>query len=437
MTQFEKSAALYERAKRVMPGGCSRNTILRKPHPIYAARGQGCYVTDIEGISRIDFANNVASLIHGHAHPDIFSAVQAQIALGTAFTVGTEIEVKYAEQLVARCPNFEKIRFVNSGTEAVMGCIKAARAYTGRPKIAKVEGSYHGLYDYAEVSQTATPANWGDVDAPASVPVSRGTPQSALNDVVVIPFNEPERTVAILDAHKEEIAGVLIDLLPHRIGVIPAEQAYVDALRRWATENGALLIIDEVITFRTQFAGTQDTYGVKSDLTALGKIIGGGFPVGAIAGRAEVMEVMNPLNGPAPFPLYGTFSANPITLTAGSVAMQLFDKAAVADLNTLADKARAGIAEAINVADVPACVTGCGSMFRIHLKETPPKSYRDAFIGPEEQKLVSALLDHLFGNGLLMIETCSGVLSTPMTQTEIDCLCEVVLGGLRKIKPMF
>jgi glutamate-1-semialdehyde 2,1-aminomutase len=437
MTQFEKSAALYERAKRVMPGGCSRNTILRKPHPIYAAKGEGCYVTDIEGVKRTDFANNVASLIHGHAHPEILAGVQAQMALGTAFTVGTEIEVEYAEQLVARSPNFEKIRFVNSGTEAVMNCIKAARAYTGRPKIAKVEGAYHGLYDFAEVSQTASPVNWGDLNGPTSVPVSRGTPQSVLNDVVVIPFNDPEKSIAILDGHKDGIAGIVVDLLPHRIGVIPADQSFVSVLRKWATENGALLIIDEVITFRTEYAGAQDVYGIKSDLTAMGKMIGGGFPVGALAGSAEVMEVMNPLNGPAPFPLYGTFSANPITLTAGSIAMKLFDQAAIAKLNALADRARSGLAEAIKIADVPACVTGRGSMFRIHLKEAAPRSYREAFISPDEQKLLSALLDHMFGNGLLMIETGSGLLSTPMGQAEIDHLCDVVLGGLRKIKPLF
>ena len=231
-------------------------------------------------------------------------------------------------------------------------------------------------------------------------------------------------------------AGILIDLLPHRIGVIPAEQSYVAALRKWSTDNGALLIIDEVITFRTDFSGAQDMYGIKSDLTALGKMIGGGFPVGAIAGRADVMDVMSPLNGPAPFPLYGTFSANPITLTAGSIAMKMFDQAAVIKLNALANKARAGIAVAIKIADVPACVTGRGSMFRIHLKEKAPSNYREAFVGPEEQKRLTALLDHMFGNGLLMVETCTGLLSTPMGQTEIDHLCDTVLGGLRKIKPL-
>ncbi|AZO54354.1 aspartate aminotransferase family protein [Mesorhizobium sp. M8A.F.Ca.ET.208.01.1.1] len=436
MNNMSKSAALYERAKTVMPGGCSRNTILRKPHPIYVAKAQGCHVTDIEGVERIDFANNVASLIHGHAHPDITRAVIEQIGRGTAFTVGTEVEVVFAEQMVSRNSSFEKIRFVNSGTEAVMSCIKAARAFTDRPKIAKVEGAYHGLYDYAEVSQTARPSNWGSLESPTSVPVSRGTPESALSEVVVIPFNELDRAIAILDLHKADLAAIVIDLLPHRIGVIQATQEFVLGLSKWATKNGALLIVDEVITFRTNFDGAQGSYAIKPDLTAMGKMIGGGFPVGALAGRADVMDVMNPLNGPAPFPHSGTFSANPITMTAGLVAMQMFDRDAVASLNSLADRARAGIAEAIKIADVPACVTGAGSMFRIHLKGTAPTSYRSAFAGPKEQNCISALLDHFFSNGLLMIETCSGLLSTPMTEAEIDRLSEVVLDGLRLVRPM-
>ncbi|MDP2349985.1 MAG: aminotransferase class III-fold pyridoxal phosphate-dependent enzyme, partial [Chloroflexota bacterium] len=152
----------------------SRNTVLRHPHPLYAAHGEGARVTDIEGVTRIDFANNMASLIHGHAHPVVVAAVTEQLRKGTAFTLGTEIEVRYAEHLCSRNPGFERVRFVNSGTEAVMSCLKAARAFTGRPRIAKVEGAYHGLYDYAEVSQTSGPANWGDQDRPLSVPVADG-----------------------------------------------------------------------------------------------------------------------------------------------------------------------------------------------------------------------------------------------------------------------
>ncbi|HJL89107.1 MAG TPA: aminotransferase class III-fold pyridoxal phosphate-dependent enzyme, partial [Acidimicrobiales bacterium] len=192
-----RSEALYERAQKVLPGGVSRNTVLRSPYPVYAAHAEGCYITDVDGVERIDFANNMASLIHGHAHPAIVAAVADQMTRGTAYTMATEAEIRYAEHLCSRNDGFDQLRFVNSGTEAVMAALKVSRAFTGRPKIAKVEGAYHGSYDFAEVSQTAAPANWGGVDAPESVPVSHGTPRGVLDDVVVLPFNDVERAVQI------------------------------------------------------------------------------------------------------------------------------------------------------------------------------------------------------------------------------------------------
>ena len=431
-----RSQELYNRALRVMPGGVSRNTVLRKPHPLYAAKGEGCYVTDIEGVRRIDFANNMASLIHGHAHPAIVEAVTRQLQRGTAFTLATEAEVLLAEHMCQRSKSFEKIRFVNSGTEAVMCCLKAARAFTGRSTIAKVEGSYHGLYDYAEVSQTANPANWGQADHPHSTPVVHGTPPAVLDDVVVIPFNHPDTALDILNDRADEIACVLVDPLPHRIGMMPTTREFIDALRQWTRGNGALLVFDEVITFRSRYGGAQEWFEpeLRPDLTALGKMIGGGFPVGAIAGRADVMDVLNPLAGKVLFPHSGTFSANPITMTAGLVAMQMFDRDAVERLNALGDRARKQIAEAIRDAGVPACVTGAGSAFRIHMKPTPPCDYREAYVTRSEARRTKILLDHAIDHGILLINTCSGMLSTPMTHAQIDQLTDVLAGGLAKVK---
>lgn len=434
--QTTRSQELYERALRVLPGGVSRNTVLRRPHPFYAVRGEGCYVTDIEGVRRIDFANNMCSLIHGHAHPAIVAAVTEQMHRGTAFTFATEAEVLYAEHMCQRSPGLEKIRFVNSGTEAVMSCLKAARAFTGRAKIAKAEGAYHGLYDYAEVSQTSNPANWGDADHPRSNPVVRGTPQGVLDDVIVIPFNDPEAAVRILSEHAGELACVLIDPLPHRIGMMRATTPFIDALRRWTEQDGSLLVFDEVITFRSEFAGAQSWFSRPPDLTALGKMIGGGLPVGAIAGRADVMEVLNPLADKVLFPHSGTFSANPLVMTAGLTAMGLFDRDAVANLNALGDRARGQITDAIQTADFPACVTGAGSLFRIHMTPEPPATYRQAYVDPGRARLTKALLDHAFENGVMLINTGSGALSTAMTGREIDVLSEVLLAGFRKLKEM-
>ena len=432
-TSTSVSAELYERALRTLPGGVSRNTVLRMPHPLYVDHASGCRVTDIEGVEHIDFANNMASLIHGHAHPAIVEAVSGQLSKGTAFTLATEIEIEYAEHLCGRSVSFERLRFVNSGTEAVMGALKAARAFTGRPKVAKVEGAYHGLYDFAEVSQTSNPSNWGSEEKPQSVPVAHGTPAMVLENVVIIPFNDPKRATAILDEHKGEIACVIVDPMPHRVGLVAADPDYIDALRTWTANDGALLVFDEVITFRTEYGGFQERYHVVPDLTAMGKIIGGGFPVGAIAGSSDVMEVMNPLAPSVRFPHSGTFSANPVTMTAGLVAMQMFDPEAVDVLNTLALRAVEGVRRAITDTGIDACITGGGSMFRVHLKAEPPRNHREAFATPEEARRLGALLDHLFDSGFMMINTCSATLSTAMDEAEIDALVDAFAEGFEKI----
>ena len=430
------SAELFARAQRVLPGGVSRNTVLRKPHPAYAARGEGCRITDLDGTTRIDFSNNMASLIHGHAYSPIVRAVTEQLERGTAYMMATESEVAFAEHLCSRNPGFEKIRFVNSGTEAIMVGIKAARAFTGRPRIAKIEGAYHGGYDYAEVSQTPKPENWGSEERPNTVPLVHGTPDSSLDNVVILPFNDVDRALALLDEHRDEIAGVVLDPMPHRVGLNPVEPGFLRAIRDWTTANGSLLVLDEVITFRSEYGGLQSHYGVQADLTAMGKMIGGGFPVGAVAGRADVMDVMDPNGGRYLFPHSGTFSANPISMVAGHVAMRDFDEIAVARINALSERARTGITEAAKATGARACVTGTGSILRVHMKEAPPRNFREAYLSPEEGARLSALLDHLFEAGFIMINTCTAMMSTPMTEVEIDALVAACGDGFEKIARM-
>jgi glutamate-1-semialdehyde 2,1-aminomutase len=432
--EMTRSEQLYKEALKLLPGGVSRNTVLRKPYPPYADFGDGCRLTDIEGVTRLDFSNNMASLLHGHACPAIVQSITEQLKKGSACTMATEVEVRYADFLIQRNPSFEKIRFVNSGTEAIMAAIKASRAFTSKPKIAKVEGAYHGQYDYAEVSQTPNPETWGNIDQPNSVPVAHGTPDSALNDVVVFPFNDTKRAIAILNEHADSLACVLLDLMPHRVGLRPAEASFIEAIGEWTEKHNVLLVLDEVITFRTEVGGLQQQYNIKPDLTALGKAIGGGFPVGAITGRAEVMDVMNPLAEKVLFPHSGTFSANPITMTAGLTSMELFDALAIERLNALAKRAIYGIEEAIRETGAKACVTGAGSMFRIHMKQDPPKNFREAYLTKEENAKLKILLDHLFDEGFLMINTCSAALSTAMTEAEIDALVSAIKSGFQKLK---
>ena len=428
------SETLYAEACQVLPGGISRNTVYRSPNPDYAERGQGCFVTDVQGVKRIDFANNMCSLIHGHAHEPTVTAVCEQLKRGSAFTMATEAEMRYAQHLCSRSSGFEKIRFMNSGTEAVMSGIKLARAVTGRPKIAKTEGAYHGTYDYAEVSQKSRPENWGDYSSPNSVPVAMGTPKGALKDVVVFPFNDIDRTIDLLNENADQLAAVILDPLPHRVGLIPATERYIRAIADWTTKNESLFILDEVITFRMEFGGAQQWYpDFEPDLTAMGKIIGGGFPVGALAGKSQYMTAMDPSQSVLPFPHSGTFSANPITMTAGLTTMIEFNESAVSSLNSLGEYARNGIAAAIQNSGAIACVTGAGSMFRIHLKEQPPTHYREAFQDESGAARLKKLVNHLYQAGFMMINTCSGALSTAMTKHEIDQLVQEVEHGLKSL----
>jgi glutamate-1-semialdehyde 2,1-aminomutase len=427
----DRSAELFRQAQKYLPGGVSRNTLLRSPHPHYVAYASGCMTVDVEGVERIDFANNMASLIHGHGHPAIVEAVTAQLSRGTAFTMATEAEIVFARHLCGRSPNFDKLRFVNSGTEAVMAVLKAARAFTDRPKIAKIEGTYHGAYDYAEVSQSPAPSRWGEANRPVSVPLAVGTPAGVVQDVVVLPFNDAAAATAILDQYRGQIACVLVDPMPHRAGLVPVQPQFVRALREWTRKDGALLAFDEVITFRTDWGGMQARLGVQPDLTAMGKMIGGGFPVGAVAGSEEVMAVFAPGGDGPRLPHSGTFSANPITMTAGNMAMTLFDEAAVERLNRLGALARSRLEEAIRIADVPACVTGTGSMFRVHMKEEV-RDYRSSFPTPEEKQALTSFVDLMGDAGQLLIYSGAGTLSTPMGEAEIDRLAEAAVPALRK-----
>ncbi len=430
------SEKLYHKAEKVLAGGVSRNTVFRQPYPNYANTAAGCYITDIEGVRRIDFANNMAALIHGHAFPPVIDAVIEQLRKGTAYTLASEIEVAFAQHLIKRVKSFERIRFVNSGTEAVMAMIKASRAFTGRSKIAKAEGAYHGTYDFAEVSQTANPSNWGDINQPSSVPLAHGTPPNVSKDVIIYPYNDIERTLTILDRYAEEIACVIIDPVPHRIGLMPGTDEFIEAIYHWTRKNEALMVFDEVITFRVNYGGAQENYSVQPDLSSLGKIIGGGFPVGAVAGRADVMKVFDPHEKNLLLPHSGTFSANPITMTAGYKAMEYFDKKSVAQLNKLAQVAIKQIREAVRLADVPVSVTGAGSMFRMHLRATPPTTYRETYQTKEASTVIKELLDFMYTQeNILMINTFSCMLSTVMTQAEIDRLTQGLFNAFKALKP--
>jgi len=427
-----RSKALYDRAVASLPGGNSRTTVFMSPYPIYAARGEGCRVWDVDGNVFIDCINNFTSLIHGHAHPRLVEAATRQIALGTAFGLPTESEIDLAELLASRLPAVDQLRFANSGTEAVMMALKAARAFTGRPKIAKCEGAYHGAYDYAEVSLDPTPDAWGR-NAPVSVAYAKGTPENVLADVVTIPFNDPEAAVSLIREHGAELAGVLVDPMPNRAGLVPADRAYLEALRAVTRETGALLIFDEVITFRLGYHGAQGLWEIDPDLTTLGKIMGGGFPVGAIGGRAEVMAVFDPRHGKPALPHGGTFSANPVTMRAGLAAMELLDEAAFKRLDALGDAVRDGINTAFRKRGVPGRAVGLGSLLKIHFSEREIRDYRSAYITAQEARRQAVFSRGLLDRGILAAGYGLMALSTPMISAETDAIVAAVDASLAEV----
>lgn len=427
------SAGLYERALRVMPGGNTRTTVYRQPHQVYAARGEGCRIIDVDGNVRIDANGNFTSLIHGYGHPDVMVAATRQLALGTCFGMATESEITLSELLCDRLPSVERLRYTNSGTEAVMNAIKAARAYTERPKIAKCEGAYHGTYDPAETSQDANPSNWGEADQPLSVPTARGTPRGVLEDIVVIPFNNVDAAEKILRASGNSLAGVLVDVMPNRAGLVPASEAFLRMLRQVTRDLGALLILDEVITFRLGYNGAQGRFDVDPDLTTLGKIIGGGFPVGAIGGKAEVMSVFDPSRGAPALPHGGTFSANPMSMAAGTAALQALRPEDFERLERLGARFDAGIAACFDRNGVEAQVTGLGSLRRVHMTAARLTDYRSTVAAADGARRVSALARALFEEGVIIGGNGLMAFSTAMEDADIDEIVETFDRALKRL----
>ena len=320
---------------------------------------------------------------------------------------------------------------MNSGTEAVMNAIKAARAFTGRAKIAKCDGIYHGSYDYAEVSLSSGPDDWSAED-PVAKAYSRGTPQGALDDVVVIPFNEPQHAQRILERHADELSCIMIDTSPMRMGSNLVRQEYLATLSDVAQKHGILLVFDEVISFRLGYAGSQGLLGVSPDITALGKIMGGGFPVGAVAGRADVMSVFDAdSDGVAPLPHGGTFNANPITMVAGLAAMTDMPRAAFDDLNALGERTREVLTEVFVDLGIAGQVTGEGSLFRIHLHDRPIVTIQDTAPGSGELAATVELRSQLIDDGFFLGAGLMGCLSTVSTPDHVERLA----GALRSRLP--
>ena len=432
LDQGSKSKQLYDRALSVMPGGNSRHTIVMDPYPVYAQSGQGCWVIDVEGQERIDFINNYTALIRGHSDPDVTAVVSEVIHNGTAFSLPTEYDIRLAELLVDRIPSAEQVRFCNSGSEAVLLAIRAARAYTGRSRIAKFEGCYHGIYDYAQASDSSRPGNWGMVDSPETTLETSMVPNLG-KDVVTLPWNRPEICRQLIEECADELAAVLIDPLPSALGLLSPVEGFLETLRELTETLGVMLIFDEVMSFRIDYRGAGHANGVTPDLMSMGKIIGGGFPVGAVAGNAAIMSVFDHRPGEK-IHHGGTYNGNPVTMAAGYETMRLMTENEYGRLAELGEVLRGNLSEMLKQRSIPHQVTGRGSMFCLLLSDRCPVDFRELIECRNSGPDLSGLDREMLSRGVLLgSRGLFGVLSTPMTEAELDQFVDALDQSLKAL----
>ncbi len=367
----DKSAAIFERAKQLIPGGV--NSPVRAcrsvgTDPVFISRGEGPFIFDADGNRYLDLIGSWGPLILGHAHPEILAVITETMARGTTFGAPTEIEVTFAETLRKAVPSMEMVRAVSSGTEATMSALRLARGFTGRAKIIKADGGYHGHADCLLVAAGSGAATLG-------IPGSAGVPEGAAADTIVVPYNDLT-TVEQALSHGD-VAAVIIEPVAGNMGLVAPAPGYLEGLRALCTKHGTVLIFDEVMTgFRVAFGGAQARYNIKPDLTTIGKIIGGGLPAAAFGGRADIMQKLAPLG-----PVYqaGTLSGNPLAMAAGIKAMEILARPGTYErLEQVGARLGDGLLAAAKAAGIPAVMNRVGSMLTLFFCDSPVTDYQSA-----------------------------------------------------------
>jgi glutamate-1-semialdehyde 2,1-aminomutase len=370
MTQSEE---LFARAQRLIPGGVNSPVRAFKAvggTPLFIRKAEGARMWDADGKGYIDYMGSWGPLILGHAHPSVIEAITQAAARGTSYGAPCAAEVELADRVVRLVPSIQKVRFVSSGTEATMSALRLARGFTGRNKILKFEGCYHGHADALLVAAGSGVATLG-------IPGSPGVPEGTVADTVVAPFNDLGAVEKVVEAHGPDLAAIIVEPVAGNMGVVAPRDGYLQGLRDLATRAGTLLVFDEVMTgFRLSSGGAQVLYGIKPDLTCLGKIIGGGLPVGAYGGRADIMEHIAPTG-----PVYqaGTLSGNPLAMAAGCVTLDLLQRAGTYKrLEMLSARLHAGLLGARDEADVKVTINRVGSMITLFFTPGPVHDYVSA-----------------------------------------------------------
>ena len=400
---MNESEELFDRAKKLIPGGVNSPVRAFRSvggSPFFTAKASGCRLTTVDDRELIDYVCTWGPAIHGHDHPIIRGAVSDALARGTSFGTPGPAEVEMAELITELVPSVEKVRMCNSGTEATMSSIRLARGFTGRSKIIKFSGCYHGHVDSLLVKAGSGALTLGNPD-------SAGIPESFAKDTIVLPYNDLQAVENAFAQSANEVAAVIVEPYPANCGLILPREGYLEGLRKTCSENGAVLIFDEVMTgFRLGLGGVQERTGVMPDLTALGKIIGGGLPVGAFGGRSEIMECLAPLG-----PVYqaGTLSGNPLAMAAGIASLgMLREKPPYERLEEMGNKLASGIREIAEEKGIPLQVPQVGSMFCLFFSDQPVENFEQAV--SSDADAFSPVFRDCLANGIYLppsaYETC-------------------------------
>jgi len=443
ISKTKNSRQMYEEARHYLAGGVPGGARYRKPHPLYLKEARGSRLWDIDGNEYIDLHFGAGPAILGHSSPPVMDAVRQQLDRGTIMQIAGEFTVELAKKITQHMPGMELIRFVNSGSEAVHMVLRVARAYTGREKYAKFEGGYDGQLDNELISGGVFS---GPEDNPEPVPGCAGIPRSTLNDILILPWNNAEASIALIKKHAKELAAVLIEPMAGiHLGGMTVEKSFMEALRKLTEQEGIALIFDEVITgFRLGLSGGYSLSGVIPDLRALGKIIGGGLPVGAYGGRKDIMEkVVTPLD-PAQAKekalqrqkifSSGTYSGNPITMVAGVATMRELEKPGFYErIDGYGERIRSSLRKIARDVGLDIQVIGVGSIFSVHFSDRPLRNIRD--IMSSDRETAGTFHVGLLANGIHVLENHVAFTSGAHTDADIDRVLEVsemVFGEIKK-----
>ncbi len=429
------SLEAFKKARCFLPSGITRTVLYWPPFPIYLRAGRGTRIWDVDGNERIDFNFNNTTLILGHNHPKVIDSVEDQLSRGTVLGAPTETECILAEEIVTRLKSAEKVRFTPSGTEANMQAIRTARSFTNKDLIAKCEGAYHGSWDAVDVSVSPPIDQLSPWNNSKSDKHQTGVPKEVLKNTLIIPFNDAEIATNLIKKHKDKLAAVIIEPIQRDL---PPEPGYLEAIREVTEQNDILLIFDEVISFRVSYSGAQGKYGVIPDITTMGKIIGGGFPIGAYSSYEELME---PLTIPATkFPEYkkprlgfsGTFNAHPIAMTAGLTVLKELRKQIYNKLDRKGDMMRKGIQAIFNDIGITAFVGGTASLFPIIWTTEKVSDYKSAITG--DRKISRTFSVELMNQGVFLLGHPN--LSVVTSKEDISFTLDKIRKSIEKLLPI-